>query len=111
MDVSLVKQLEDLLYGTPTVPGRLPLPSELFDLMNFGTTITVTELVDETMNAGAAGIINTPMFSVAAARQYLTVHVDHDLQWWFEVQNINATDNGDGTYDMSDGGDTVVIVP
>lgn len=93
MSKSTVAQLEDILYGTTSVAPRLPQPQELYDLMNFGDAITVTVHQNKT-------------FTVVASNDNLQEIGYH----YFQMNNINGLDNGDGTYVISDGGTTTVIL-
>jgi len=92
---SVVTEIETILYGTTDgiTPGRMPTPIELYELMNFGDAIVVTVHTDGT-------------FTVVASSDNLE-ELDEDH---FIMRNINGTDNGDGTYVISDGGDTDVII-
>lgn len=86
-------QLEDILYGTESTPGELPDPEVFFDLMNFGDALVVTVHTDGT-------------FTVVGSND--NVHPIDDYH--FQMNNINGIDNGDGTYVISDGGTTDVII-
>jgi hypothetical protein len=95
LDPETIAELEAILYGNgSTTAGRMPAPSELYDLLNFGSTIEVTHTV-------AAGTIN---FKGKVSNVYMT---GDDT---YQIENVNAVDNGDGTYTISDGGDTTVTV-
>jgi hypothetical protein len=95
LDPETIAQIESILYGNgSTTAGRMPTPSELYDLLNFGSTIAVTYTV-------AAGTIN---FKGKSTNIYM---VDDYI---YQIDNVNAVDNGDGTYTISDGGDTTVTV-
>ena len=85
MGPSTIAQLEAILYGDSTTPGRLPTPSELFDLMNFGDAITFTDHGDGTWTAKGS---------------YANVHMTGPGTW--EILNVNGTDHGDGTYTLED---------
>jgi hypothetical protein len=93
MSQSVIDELEDILYGTDVVPGRMPTPTELFDIMSFGTAITITVHTDGT-------------FTVVASHDNLEGLSDTT----FVIRNVNGTDHGDGTYTISDGGNTNVII-
>lgn len=93
MSDSTVAQLEAILYGSPTQAPRMPTPQELYDMMNFGDAITVTVHTDGT-------------FTVIASNDNLQAIDDNH----FVMKNINGSDNGDGTYVISDGGTTDVIL-
>ena len=99
MSPETVTALEDILYGgyqdviTEPIeagflvpyPGRLPTPTELYDLLEFGDTITFTDHGDGTWTArgSSTNIIKTS-----------------PTTW--EIKNVNGTDNGDGTYLLQD---------
>lgn len=85
IDAPTLAQLEAILYGIGAVPGRMPLPLELFDLMNFGSSITFIDNLDGTWTAQGsnANIID-----------------NGDGTW--SINNVNGTDNGDGTYSLVD---------
>ncbi len=90
-----IADLETILYGTSdgVTPGRMPTPTELFELLNFGDSMTVHVHTDGT-------------FTVEGSADYLE-EIDVNS---FLMSNINGTDHGDGTYDISDGGNTDVII-
>ena len=89
-----VTNIENILYGTPTVDGRLPEPSELYDLMHFGDTITFTE--HEIQAYGETWTVWT------ASGAFKNVHMTSDDTW--EILNVNGVSNGDvlDSYTLSD---------
>lgn len=89
LDSTTLGQLEDLLYGTPTEAGRMPTPLELYDLMNFGSSITFTTFVHPTL-----GLCWTARGANA------NVHMTSPTTW--EILNVNGVDHGDGTYTLQD---------
>lgn len=92
MSPSTLTQIENLLYGVGATPGRMPTPTELFDIMNFGDAIRVTSHADGT-------------FTVEASSDNIQM-LDFDH---FQLNNINATaPNAAGEYVISDGGTTTV---
>jgi len=95
LDASTISSLETILYGTAdgVTPGRMPTPTELFEMLNFGDALTVTVHTDGT-------------FTVEGSSDNLE-EIDINS---FVMNNINGTDHGDGTYDISDGGNTDVII-
>ena len=95
LDASTIASLETILYGTAdgVTPGRMPTPTELFEMLNFGDALTVTVHTDGT-------------FTVEGSSDNLE-EIDINS---FLMNNINGTDHGDGTYDISDGGNTDVII-
>lgn len=94
LDPETIAELEAILYGSADglTPGRMPTPTELYDLLHFGTAIEVTSyLATDTYNVkGASDSV------------YMTSPTT------YQIDNINAVDHGDGTYTISDGGDTTV---
>lgn len=99
MSSSTIAELEALLYGDGVTPGQLPDPQALYDLMNFGDAINVTVHTDGTFTVVASNDNLYPLENYAG-----------EFGWYFQMDNINGLDNGDGTYDISDGGTTTVIL-
>jgi len=94
MDESLVQDLETLIYGDGVTPGVLPDPNILYDMMNFGDAIVVTDHGDGT-------------FDVEGSQENVLMLTDHHIQ----LNNINATaPDVNGAYTISDGGTTTVVV-
>ena len=91
LDPETIAYLEGILYGA-TEEARLPTPTELYELLSFGDNIVVTNYDDETFNVKGK-----------RANVYMTD------AYHFQVDNINAADNGDGTYTITDGGTTTVV--
>lgn len=92
MNSTAVSELEDILYGVDEVEGSMPTPTELFEMMNFGVIMTVTDNGNNTVK-------------ISGANQYFTQNPDGT----YTVTNLNATDIGD-EYTISDGGNTVVVL-
>lgn len=86
---SQVTQLEGILYGSGDIPGRMPMPIELFDLLNFGSAITFTTWTHPTLGEcwTAEG---------AASNVFM------ETETTFRIKNVNGTDHGDGTYTLVD---------
>lgn len=84
MSPDTVSELEAILYGDGETPGQLPEPVVLYDLMNFGDAIIITDNGDGTWTAEGA---------------YANVFMTSPTT--FQINNVNAVDNGDGTYDIS----------
>jgi hypothetical protein len=84
-------QLEGILYGTPGVPGRMPTPSELYDLLEFGDAITFQKWTHPTLGEcwTATGAVKN-------------VRYNPDRPGTFLISNVNGVDHGDGTYTLSD---------
>lgn len=95
LSTDTVAELETLLYGTSdgVTPGRMPTPTELFELLNFGPAMIFTVHTDGT-------------YTIEGSSENLE-EVDINS---FVQRNINAVDNGDGTYNVSTGGDTTVTI-
>lgn len=93
MSKSKVAQLETLIYGDGVTPSTLPEPGALFDLMNYGTGIVVRVHTNGTYTVEGS-----------SANVY---EIDSNS---FQMKNINGVANPDGTYLISDGGTTDVII-
>lgn len=93
MSKSKVAEIEAILYGSGETPGRMPEPLELFDLMNYGDAIVFK-------------VHNDGTYTVEGSNDNVFATGPHT----FMMKNINATDNGDGTYTVEDGGNTDVII-
>lgn len=87
--------LDDTLGDTLTgfTPGRMPTPTELFDMMNFGEAI-----IFEVHSNGT--------YTVKASSTNLVA----DGQDRFIVNNVNATAPVAGEFTVSDGGTTTVTI-
>lgn len=82
LDKDQIKAVENLLYGSEsTTVTALPRPSVLFDLLNFGNTVVVTDNGDGTWTAVGS---------------YKDIRVDADGN--FEIDNVTATHFPDGHY-------------
>lgn len=77
--------LEAILYGSEDSSPRLPEPLELYDLLNFGSSIIFTDHGDGTWTATGSSS---------------NIYMTGDGTW--EIINVNGTDNGDGTYELED---------
>lgn len=84
-----ISDIETLLYGDSDTPGRMPTPTELFDLLNFGDAITFTSFTHPVL-----GLCWT------ASGSYANVHMTGPDTW--EILNVNGVNHGDGTYTLSD---------
>lgn len=93
MNSGQLEDLEDLLYGKGVTPGRLPDPDELFELMNFGVLMRVYNNGDDT-------------YKITGSSQYFTDNGDGT----YTLTNMNAVVVGDN-YAISDGGNTVIVIP
>ena len=90
LDPETVAELEEILYGEDP---HLPDPTELYEMLHFGETITATVSED--------GYIN---YKGNKNNVYLITNDE------YEIDNINATTPVDGLYDVSDGGNTSVVI-
>lgn len=84
MDVSLLNEIEDLLYGTLTTPPSLPEIQTIFDLLKFGDAIVIIDNGNGTWTAEGS---------------YQNIYMIGDEI--FQIDNVNAVDHGDGTYTIS----------
>lgn len=104
LDTTTVKELEDLLYGTATESGSLPDPQTIFELLNFGDSIKVTVHANQMIGLAYPVSIKTYTVQGASSKVYAT-DVDG-----FKVDGANVVDHGDGTWTVSDGTNTTVII-
>ena len=84
MDPAKIAAIEALLYGSLGVLAAMPAPQVIFDLLNYGDAIIVTDNGDGT-------------FTVEGS--YENVYMLDDGV--FRVDNVDGTDNGDGTFTIS----------
>lgn len=84
MDAERIAAVEELLYGSNTVAASLPHPQTIFDMLNFGDMIIITDNGDGTWEAEGS---------------YKNIIIIGD--GLFEIHNVNGTDHGDGTYTIS----------
>lgn len=84
MDATRISDIETLIYGTTEQPARMPTPQIIFDLLTFGDTIIITDNGDGTWTAEGS---------------YQNIYMIGDEI--FQIDNVNATLHGDGTYTIS----------
>lgn len=84
MDPKKVEEVEAWLYGSDDEVPHMPTPQSIFDLLQFGDTIVVTDNGDGS-------------FDVTGS--YENVYMVGD--GIFRVDNIDGQDNGDGTFTIS----------
>lgn len=84
IDEDKLAQIEALLYGDDTTTASLPNPQDVFDVLSYGDAIIITDLGDGTWEAQGS---------------YTNIYMIADGV--FKIDNVNAVDNGDGTYDIS----------
>lgn len=103
LDAETIGLIEDMLYGTDTTPGLIPDISAVFDLLAIGNSITITSHPVSTI--GSVYPVNIKTYTVKASNT--NAYALDPLH--FKVDNANVVDNGDGTWTVSDGGNTTVI--
>lgn len=84
MDENKIRALEDLLYGSETNVAGMPPPQLVFDILNYGDTIIVTDNGDGTFDVEGS---------------YENVYLVGDGE--FRVDNVDGQNNGDGTFTIS----------
>ena len=84
MDPARLAEIEEMLYGSSTVDASLPDPQVIFDALTFGDGIVITDNGDGTWSAEGS---------------YHNIYMIGDGV--FQIDNVNAVDHGDGTYDIS----------
>jgi len=84
MDATRIAEIEALIYGSATEPAQMPDPQTIFDLLSFGNAIIITDNGNGTWTAEGS---------------YHNIYMIGDEI--FQIDNVNAVDNGDGTYTIS----------
>lgn len=84
MDPRKVASLEKLLYGSPDDVPAMPAPQLVFDILNYGDTIIVTDNGDGTFDVEGS---------------YENVYLMENGE--FRLNNIDGQNNGDGTFTIS----------
>lgn len=84
MDSEKLAEIEGLLYGTDEIEPSAPAPQIIFDTLNHGDAIIVTDNGDGT-------------FEVQGS--YKNVYLIGD--GIFQIDNVDGQDNGDGTFTIS----------
>lgn len=84
MDENKISQLEALIYGDAVNEPAMPTPQAVFDLLNYGDIIIVTDNGDGTYSVEGS-YENVYMIAPGV----------------FRVDNVDAVDNGDGTFTIS----------
>lgn len=84
MDSTRLAEIETMLYGNPTELDGLPSPQTILDTLSFGDTIIITDNGDGTWTAEGS---------------YKNIYLIGD--GIFQIDNVNAVDNLDGTYTIS----------
>lgn len=91
MNSGQIQELENVLYGVGVISGRMPTPTELFEMMNFGVLMKVHNNGDNTIK-------------ISGSSQYFTENANGS----YTLTNMNAIVSGDN-YAISDGGNTVIV--
>lgn len=99
-----IAEVEGILYGVGSESGRMPTPTELFDLLNYGDMITVT--VHDEKSIGTVYSVDIQTYTVEGSEDNV-YGTDYN---GFKVDNANAVNNGDGTWTVTDGPNTTVII-
>lgn len=84
MEENLTRRIEAMLYGTGNTAPYMPDPNVILDMLSFGDTIIITDHGDGTWSAEGS---------------YANVYLIGDGV--FEIKNVDAIDNGDGTYTIA----------
>lgn len=84
MDSTKLATIEALLYGDATTDASLPTAQVIFDILSFGDAIVITDNGDGTWSAEGS---------------YHNIYLIGDGV--FQIDNVNAVNHGDGTYDVS----------
>lgn len=85
MTAETLAVLEAILYGSSGAAARMPTPLELYDLLNFGSSITYVDHGDGT-------------WSASGSSQNI---IDNGDGTW-QIFGTDGVDNGDGTYELTD---------
>lgn len=83
-DADKLLKLEAMLYGTGNSNGFLPPPVEILDMLSWGNVIIITDNGDGTWQAEGS---------------YKNIYMIGD--GIFQIDNVDAVDNMDGTYTVS----------
>lgn len=84
MDQGKINAIEELLYGSDDKLAEMPPPQLVFDILNYGDTIIVTDNGDGTFDVEGS---------------YENVYMVGNGE--FRVDNVDGQDNGDGTFTIS----------
>lgn len=84
IDPGTLSAIEDILYGSDEVSSRMPMFSELADLIDSGATLTVVD------NGDGSFALHAPLVDLSM--------LDDSI---FQVNWSTVVDNGDGTYTVS----------
>lgn len=81
-----VANIENLIYGTWNQDPYLPSIAELYEMMNYGDEVNITDNGDGTWTADGS---------------YRYIDLDEDTGL-FTIKNVVVVDHGNSTYDVSD---------
>lgn len=81
--------LETILYGDDATLGRMPLPTELFDTLHFGSAITFVKWIH-------------PDLGECWTATGASANVHYTSADEFEILNVNGEDLGSGQYQLHD---------
>jgi len=84
MDPNKIAAIEELLYGSDNQVAGMPAPQLVFDILNYGDTIIVTDNGDGTFDVEGS---------------YENVYMISEGE--FRIDNVDGQDNGDGTFTIS----------
>lgn len=84
MDSNKLTEIEDLLYGSASTEAAAPAPQVIFDTLNHGDAIIITDNGDGTWEASGS---------------YKNIYLIDDGV--FTIDNVDGQDNGDGTFTIS----------
>lgn len=84
MDTKKVASFEALLYGDDDTTPSMPSPQAVFDLLNYGDMIVVTDNGDGT-------------FDVEGSYENVYMYGNGE----FRIENVDGQNNGDGTFTIS----------
>lgn len=79
-----IAELEALIYGDDVTEAEMPNPQVIFDLLHYGESIIITDNGDGTWNAEGS-YANVYMVAPGV----------------FRIDNVDAIDHGDGTFDIT----------
>lgn len=86
VDPARLAMIEEILYGTDLVDPAFPSASEVADILRYGDTIIITDIGDGMWTAEGAS---------------RNIYYLDEADGVFEIDNVDAVDHGDGTYDIS----------
>jgi len=100
MNSGQIVELENLIYGVGVTPGRLPTPTELFNMMNFGVVMKVHDNGDGTVKITGANQYFTDLGNGRWAVTNMNIDFSPTLYKSDTFERIVA--NGWGSTDTAD---------